>query len=394
MWQRLKIVFSGHEVPGEGEHKIMGYIRSMKMQPDYNPMTKHCMCGQDADLIMLALATHEPHFSLLREHIDFQSFARVRSSEALVWVCLWAFVVLTRSGSRAQGRNSTKTKTKATQEVKWQLLHIGILREYLAADLRPNVPYPSFDAERAIDDFVLMTFLCGNDFIPHLPSMDIGESALNTLFLTYRDLLPKIGYLSEKGVVCRTCCCCACARAGFFTTLTLCMSGRSTRLAWRCCCVCWGPWRKKCSPTESVRRRNTRDGVCCAVGWRTLSQGLDTQPVCRVCFPALVVLRGAAGVPWSQRRRGGRGAGASLRPPSESEASDTDASDATSKQSEDPDMAIALEAAEGLGGVEAIKAKYYLQKFGLTYADEHMPVHHRLRQAYLEALHWIMLCVA
>ena len=87
MWQRLKIVFSGHEVPGEGEHKIMGYIRSMKMQPDYNPMTKHCMCGQDADLIMLALATHEPHFSLLREHIDFQSFARVRSSEALVWVC-------------------------------------------------------------------------------------------------------------------------------------------------------------------------------------------------------------------------------------------------------------------------------------------------------------------
>ena len=213
MWQRLKIVFSGHEVPGEGEHKIMGYIRSMKMQPDYNPMTKHCMCGQDADLIMLALATHEPHFSLLREHIDFQSFARVRSSEALVWVCLWAFVVLTRSGSRAQGRNSTKTKTKATQEVKWQLLHIGILREYLAADLRPNVPYPAFDAERAIDDFVLMTFLCGNDFIPHLPSMDIGESALNTLFLTYRDLLPKIGYLSEKGVVCHTCCCCACARA-------------------------------------------------------------------------------------------------------------------------------------------------------------------------------------
>lgn len=99
-------------------------------------------------------------------------------------------------------------------------------------------------------------------------------------------------------------------------------------------------------------------------------------------------------MPCSQRRRGGRGAGASLPPPSESEASDTDASDATSKQSEDPDMAIALEAAEGLGGVEAIKAKYYLQKFGLTYADEHMPVHHRLRQAYLEALHWIMLCVA
>jgi 5'-3' exoribonuclease 1 len=79
LWQNMRVIFSGHEVPGEGEHKIIAYIRSMKSQRGYNPNTRHVMYGLDADLVMLSLLSHEPHFSLLREVVDFNSFRRKKN---------------------------------------------------------------------------------------------------------------------------------------------------------------------------------------------------------------------------------------------------------------------------------------------------------------------------
>lgn len=81
-WHDLTIVFSGHDVPGEGEHKIMEFIRHEKHKPDYDPNTSHCIFGQDGDLVMLGLATHEPHTCLLREEVVFDQ-SRKRAMEKL-----------------------------------------------------------------------------------------------------------------------------------------------------------------------------------------------------------------------------------------------------------------------------------------------------------------------
>jgi 5'-3' exonuclease len=75
-WKHLTIIFSGPNVPGEGEHKIMDFMRQQQKRTDYNPNLRHCIMGQDGDLIMLGLCTHEPNLVLFREQVIFKSDRR------------------------------------------------------------------------------------------------------------------------------------------------------------------------------------------------------------------------------------------------------------------------------------------------------------------------------
>ena len=40
------------------------------------------------------------------------------------------------------------------------------------------------DKNNIINDFIFICYLMGNDFLPHLPSLDIYENAIDTLIIS------------------------------------------------------------------------------------------------------------------------------------------------------------------------------------------------------------------
>ena len=188
-WQHLQVIFSDASVPGEGEHKILDFIRSQRAQKNYDPNTSHCIHGADADLIMLGLSTHEPHFYILREAVLQEKDKKCRR-------CGQSGHLAHECGTEAANDPS---KAKLAQSVQFQFVKLAVVREYLYLEFKDlKLPY-TFDFERIVDDFVFLCFFVGNDFLPHLPSLSIREGALDALLFMYKNALPRLGGYLTKG---------------------------------------------------------------------------------------------------------------------------------------------------------------------------------------------------
>ncbi|CDZ98871.1 5-3 exoribonuclease 2 [Phaffia rhodozyma] len=191
-WKNIQVIISDASVPGEGEHKIMDFIRRQRSHVEHDPNTQHCIYGLDADLIMLALATHEPHFKVLREDVFFQPNGGQGCRKC---------GEMGHMAAQCTNDAPPKDTGKPLSETKpFIFLDISILREYLEPELNiPNQPFP-FDLERAMDDWIFLIFFVGNDFLPHLPSLEIREGAIDTLLRIWKSELGRLGgYVTNHG---------------------------------------------------------------------------------------------------------------------------------------------------------------------------------------------------
>jgi 5'-3' exonuclease len=150
-WKDLEVVFSNEKVPGEGEHKIMQYIRTHG-----SPTDSYCIYGLDADLIMLGMMLPVDNVLIAREADEgVVQYVNVRSfKEEIMNLMRWP------SGSTAH-------------------------------------PTASFMEKHAINDFIVLCFLVGNDFLPTIPTLSIIDGSIDKMMDTYRETCQTLGHLTR-----------------------------------------------------------------------------------------------------------------------------------------------------------------------------------------------------
>eukprot|EP00210_Caulerpa_lentillifera_P009231 g8800.t1 len=171
-----KVIFSGCDVTGEADQKILDYLRSMKNSGHWRPNQRHCFYGLDAHTIMVSLVIHEPHCFLFKE-----------------------------SSSRPKGSKgpAAREMLETHKQEDFISCSISLLRDYLEMELKIALPRSyKLDIERAIDDFVLFCVLSGNDFLPSLECLDGMDLLLENLIESYKAKLPSFGngcYITNIG---------------------------------------------------------------------------------------------------------------------------------------------------------------------------------------------------
>lgn len=153
---------------------------------------------------MLALATHEPCFRVLREDVfaqDKKSTCHICGQEGH-YAAQCTNKVNAFQTTPPMGDTAIQTALKPAEKKPFIFLDVATLREYLEIELnQPHTPF-QFNMEQALDDWVFLIFFVGNDFLPHLPSLEIREGAIDTLLKIWKAELPRMGgYLTNHGHV-------------------------------------------------------------------------------------------------------------------------------------------------------------------------------------------------
>jgi 5'-3' exonuclease len=161
--QTLEIIFSSSDEPSEGEHKLLQFIRNNNINNNnYNYM----VYGLDADLIFLMLATQLDTIYLMREDNQMEN----------------------SKGQERMNFVSIRTMKKCIINSMMMIHH---------HDNNDNDNNDSHE-NQLVDDFIFICYLMGNDFLPHIPALDIYSNAIDKLLEIYKSIS---GYIIDRNTL-------------------------------------------------------------------------------------------------------------------------------------------------------------------------------------------------
>ncbi|ORM39350.1 5'-3' exoribonuclease 4 [Babesia sp. Xinjiang] len=194
---KCSVVYNGVTVPGEGEHKIFQCIRKMNKASRHARKEMHLVYGLDADLMMLSMALKMPNIKVLREERNYAPHVVCKkkgepyfaTDTGIVHLHKWDFIDLKKTNFEVV---SLRTLRKRMYEHCLKHLMMKFRTASFAFLNRPEAPY------RLTDDFVLLSFLAGNDFLPRLPTVDFANQSFLEMITTYYVLMQKWkGFLTD-----------------------------------------------------------------------------------------------------------------------------------------------------------------------------------------------------
>ena len=144
----LQIIYSSYHTPGEGEHKIFDHMRENK------DSGIKVVYGLDADLIFLAMACQQKNIFLIRENSEFSQ--SIAENSHFIYVSMDKLIHCFNEQLYCQIMNS--------------LEGIGINKDITNDNT---------------NDIVFICYLLGNDFLPHVPTIDIRRFGLEMILNAY-----------------------------------------------------------------------------------------------------------------------------------------------------------------------------------------------------------------
>lgn len=151
-YSHLQFILTDASVPGEGEQKIMQYLKQQDVSKNV------LIYGLDSDLIMLSLILGRDNIALFRETNNFSSSTEISTSEAMPKM---SYFLITSLRKHLYEQLTTSNLCSLINHTYSHDIHL-------------------------IYDYIVLSFFLGNDFIPGFEALKIREGGIDRVLQIYR----------------------------------------------------------------------------------------------------------------------------------------------------------------------------------------------------------------